>query len=172
MASALQRMWVYVSFYGLSDTRAYATAGMVWVGVALSWFGWTILRGHRARFGVGLLVASFGWIAAVNAVNPEALVVQVNLGRALAGMEFDVPYHTRLSADAVPTLVQAAGRLPEPTCLAILTALHERWAARRKVEPNDWRTWSLPVGRTDDLIADPIDVLHDRYCSPSATSTS
>ena len=85
MVSELQRMWTYMSFFGLSDTRLYATAGMTWLGVAVGWFGWTLLRGRRTRFGFGLLVATAAWVAVLTVINPEAIVVRVNLGRALAG---------------------------------------------------------------------------------------
>ena len=139
MASALQRMLLYVSFYGLSDTRLYATAGMVWVGVALGWFGWTILRGRRARFGVGLLVFSAGWVAALNVINPEAVVVRVNLARALEGRAFDVPYHAFLSADAVPALIVAAERLPAAECGELLRKLGPRWYGRL-MAAHDWRS--------------------------------
>jgi hypothetical protein len=148
MASALHRMWVYVSFFGLSDTRLYATAGMAWVGMALAWFGWTILRGARARFGVGLLVASAGWIATLNLINPERVVVQVNLARALAGKEFDVPYHLSLSPDATLALVEAAGRLSPASCDALLAGLSERLEHPRTALA-DWRNWSLPLSRAD-----------------------
>ncbi|MEP6744635.1 MAG: DUF4173 domain-containing protein, partial [Gemmatimonadota bacterium] len=163
MSSALQRMWVYVSYYGLSDTRLYATAGMVWVGVALGWFGWTILRGRRARFGIGLLVASAGWIAALNVLNPEAVVVRVNLARALAGSEFDIPYHAYLSADAVPALVDAAEQLPAAACGPLVAKLHEVWT-KRSGEGLDWRTWSLPTARARRLLDHSIESLQRDHC--------
>jgi hypothetical protein len=153
MASALHRMWVYVSFFGLSDTRLYATAGMAWVGMALAWFGWTILRGARARFGVGLLVVSAGWIATLNLINPERVVVQVNLARALAGKEFDVGYHLTLSPDATLALVEAAERLPPMSCDALLSGLAERLEAPR-VSLADWRNWSLPASQADRALGE------------------
>ena len=152
MASALQRMWLYVSYYGLSDTRLYATAGIVWLVAAAGWFGWTILRGRRARFGVGLLVLSAGWLAGLNVLDPERVVVRVNLGRALAGAEFDVAYHTSLSADAVPALLEAARRLGPAQCSAILTGLGSRQDLASRPGA-DWRSWSLPRSRASHLLA-------------------
>ena len=127
MASALQRMMLYVSYYGLSDTRLYATAGMAWVGVALGWFGWTILRGRRSRFGIGVLIISAGWIAALNVIDPEVLVVRVNLARALEGRAFDTEYHATLSADAIPALLTAAGQLPAADCADLMHRIGPRW---------------------------------------------
>lgn len=168
MLSALQRMWVYVSYFGFSDTRLYATAGMAWVGMAVAWFGATILRGRRSRFGIGLLVASAGWVAALNVIDPEAVVVRVNLGRALVGAEFDVNYHAHLSADAVPALLTASRQLPAATCTNIIDKVYARWTAR--LEADDWRSWSLPRARVRRVVADrPVESLRQEYCGTSPT---
>jgi hypothetical protein len=171
MLSALQRMWVYVSYFGLSDTRLYATAGMAWVGVALAWFGATILRGRRSRFGVGLLVASVCWVVALNLLDPEAVVVRVNLARALAGAEFDIPYHAGLSADAVPSLVVAAEQLDRSRCETLLEVLRLHWAVAPGSE-RDWRSWSFPRERAHDLMASPLASLQTTHCRPFPLSTS
>jgi hypothetical protein len=170
MASALQRMVLYVSYYGLSDTRLYATAGMAWVGVALGWFGLTILRGRRARFGVGLLVISAGWIATLNVINPEAVVVRVNLARALEGHAFDVPYHAHLSADAVPALIAAAERLPADDCNALMNDLAPPWYEHLMGE-NDWRSWTLPVARAERAVGHPVEVMVRDHCAPASSLT-
>lgn len=170
MLSALQRMWVYVSFFGLSDTRLYATAGMAWVGVALAWFGATILRGRRSRFGVGLLVASAAWVGTLNVLDPEAVVVRVNLARALGGAEFDIPYHATLSADAVPALLGAADRLAPPRCAALLEALRPRWTGGTE-EAVDWRAWNLPRARARALLAPPLEALQAAHCHSSGSPT-
>jgi hypothetical protein len=170
MASALQRMVLYVSFYGLSDTRLYATAGMAWVGVALAWFGWTILRGRRARFGVGLLVLSAGWIAALNVINPEAVVVRINLVRAIEGREFDSQYHASLSADAIPALLKAAEHLPAATCADLMHRLGPRWVSSLRQE-HDWRSWTLPIDRAERLAGHSEEVLLHQHCGSPSNST-
>ena len=43
----------------------------------------------------------------LNLVNPEAIVVRVNVVRATAGQAFDVAYHLKLSADSRPALHDA-----------------------------------------------------------------
>ena len=170
MASALHRMVLYVSYYGLSDTRLYATAGMVWVGVALAWFGWTILRGRRARFGVGLLIISAGWIAALNVLDPEVVVVRVNLARALEGHEFDTEYHGSLSADAVPTLIAAAGELPATACADLMHRLGPRWLYQATQDP-DWRRWTLPASRAVRVAGFPEQDLVRDHCSSTTPVT-
>lgn len=163
MASALQRMWTYVSFFGLSDTRLYATAGMTWLAVVLGWFGWTVLRGRRARFGFGLLVASAAWVAVLNVINPEAMVVRVNIGRVLAGKEFDVIYHGHLTADATAALVEAAPKLGAGDCRGLLMLVYGDHAGAMAAS-GDWSTWQAPVARASTLLAGSQEELLDRYC--------
>jgi len=163
MGSALQRMWVYVSFFGLSDTRLYATAGMTWLAVAIGWFGWTVLRGRPARFGFGLLVASAAWVAALNVMNPEAVVVRLNLARALQGKSFDVIYHGHLSADATTALVAAAPRLGAGDCRGLLMLVHDDHAVDRE-RWKDWRTWSAPVAHADRTLQGSQAEVLDRHC--------
>jgi uncharacterized protein DUF4153 len=173
MLSALQRMWVYVSYYGFSETRLYATAGMTWVGMAMGWFGVTILRGRRSRFGIGLLVASAGWVATLNLIDPGSVVVKVNLERALAGAGFDAEYHRTLSADAIPTLVAGASRLDALSCESLVAGLHERWQYRWDADPGrDWREWTLPRSRARKLLDHPVGILTSRYCTSSSPLTS
>ena len=152
MASALQRMWLYVSYYGLSETRLYATAGMAWLGAALGWFGLTILRGRRARFGVGLLVISAGWVASLNLLDPDRMVVRVDISRAIAGQAFDIPYHSSLSLDALPSLIAEAPLLGVAACERLLDAVLEGEGDRR-VWDGDWRSWTLPRNRASKLLA-------------------
>src|SRR6478736_3578432 len=157
MVSALQRMWTYMTYFGLSDTRLYATAGMTWLGVAVGWFGWTILRGDRARFGFGLLIASAAWVATLNVINPEAIVVRVNLGRALAGAAFDIPYHAALSPDAYPAVIAAAAGLPTAQCRELVGRLHDQWHIRtERAGVRDWRSWSLPRSRMTEVMEVPV----------------
>ena len=57
LASAVKRMMLYQSEYGLTELRVYTTAFMAWLAVVLVWFVATVLRGHRKRFAVGALMA-------------------------------------------------------------------------------------------------------------------
>lgn len=154
LGSAMARMWLYVSTFGLTAERAFAIAQMVWVVVALGAFSATVLRGRRMRFVPSLLVATVAWVALLNAVNLESIVVRVNAARATAGSTsagqgFDVAYHARLSADALPALLAAAPRLPASECETLGRMLAEHWArvaADRQLR-SDWRGLDFPLAR-------------------------
>lgn len=150
LVSAGYRMALYVSFYGLSPIRLYATMAIGWIAVASAWLGATVLRGRRDHFVAGALAAAVIWLAAVDLGNPEALVVRVNVARAVAGAPFDAAYLTGLSADAVPALVAALPTLPAVARCDVLAGLDRtRW---RRPDGGDWRTWNLSERRAGRLV--------------------
>jgi hypothetical protein len=114
MASAIQRMFIYLREYGQTELRIYTTAFTAWLAVLFVWFAATVLRGRRNRFALGAMVSGFAIILMMHLINPDAMMVQVNAHRAAQGRTFDVCYNTSLSADSVPELVRhrlvAAGR--------------------------------------------------------------
>jgi hypothetical protein len=136
MLSALQRMRLYVDEFGLTELRVYTTAFMGWLALLSGWFLVTVLRGRRGRFAFGALVSGFAVIFLLNAINPDALIVQANLDRRQV-RPFDARYATSLSADAVPTLAAALPTLAEADQQAVRTRLITRWPPAATI---DWRT--------------------------------
>ena len=152
LASAVARIWLYVGEFGLSIDRAFACAVMVWVVVALGVFAGTTLRGRAERFAPTALFATVLWVALLNVANLEAIVVRVNVARAQRGELFDVAYHAKLSADALPALRAAATRLSPPDCQALSDALRKSWSDRLAHPPNggkDWRSRDLARARAE-----------------------
>jgi hypothetical protein len=143
IASALQRMRLYMDQYGLTELRLYATGGILWLAVVCLWFGLTVLRGRRHAFAVGALVTGFAATLAVNLVNPDALIAHTNVTRPAV----DVSYLAGLSDDAVPTLVSRIRELPSEQRAILASALLERQAA-----VGDWRSWNLSRARAADAL--------------------
>lgn len=146
LVSAVARMWLYVTNFGLTIDRVLATAIMLWVLAAIVTFAATMLRGRGEHFAPVMLIVTIGWVVSLNAVNPEAIVVRANLARVAAGEAFDAPYHAKLSADALPALLAAAPRLPAKECAALSESLATVWTKRRAAR-SDWRALSLPYAR-------------------------
>lgn len=141
LASALQRMLLYVGVFGLTEQRLYTTAFMIWVAMVCGWLAWTVLRGARARFAFGALVQGLAVLAGLHLVNPDALISRVNVSHAArTAAAFDAAYAAgRLSADAVPALLDALPRLDPPARSAVATRLIARWGAP---STRDWRSWN------------------------------
>jgi len=134
MASALERMRLYLRAYGLTELRLYSTAFMLWLGVICCWFVATVLRGRRSAFAIGVVVSALATVAALSVVNPDGLVARTNVGRA----NLDARYVTSLSADAVPTLVGRLDRIDPSARPVVAQELLRRWG-----HGHGWRTWSL-----------------------------
>ena len=127
LASALWRMRLYTAEYGLTELRLYTTAFMGWLVLVLGWFGATVLRGRRERFGFGSVAAGLFVLGALNLVNPDGLIAATNLARAGTGRAVDTAYLYSLSADALPAVHRALPRLDRGNRCAVLTAVAERW---------------------------------------------
>lgn len=143
IASALERMRLYVQHFGLTELRLYATGVIVWLAVVSAWFGLTVLRGRRHAFAVGALVAGFAATFVLNLVSPDALIARTNVTRPAV----DVSYLANLSDDAVPTLVSRIRSLPSPQRAVLARALLHRADAG-----GDWRSWNVSRSRAADAI--------------------
>lgn len=167
MASALQRMRLYVQAYGLTSDRLYATAIMILLIGVFAWFAWTVLRGVRHRFAFGALMQGFAVLAGLHVLNPDAFIVNMNLNRPVAERPFDASYAASLGADAVPSLIEALPRLTEADRCTVVGKVLDRWSTLQSVEwlsvagPNktDWRTWNWSRARARKLVADRMEQL-------------
>ncbi len=160
MASALQRLRLYQSEYGLTEQRVYPTAFMGWLAVVFVWFALTVLRGRRERFAFGAMVAGYLLLAMLHFLSPEALVVRVNAARAAAGRSFDARYALSLSADAVPELISALPSLnPQDRC-TVADHLLRRWSS----PDGSWRTWSLARARAQQAVEENAATLRAATC--------
>jgi len=121
-ASALRRMSIYIDAYGLTELRIYVTGVIVWIGLVLAWAVPTALFGNARRFAVGAVVAGFAATAALNVVNPDALIVRTNVARG----HVDPAYLSSLSDDAVPALVDRLPKLEPRARAVVVQALRAR----------------------------------------------
>jgi hypothetical protein len=140
MTSAIGRMRLYQREYGLTELRLYTTAFMGWLALVFVWFAATVLRGRRERFACGALVTAFLMIAALHVMNPDAVIVRVNVAHARsASRVFDTSYVTSLSADAVPALIESMPVIRADERCSVDNKLFQRIPV---LQSGDWRTWN------------------------------
>ncbi|HUR95380.1 MAG TPA: DUF4173 domain-containing protein [Gemmatimonadales bacterium] len=144
LASALIRMRLYTVEYGLTELRLYTTAFMGWLVIVFGWFGATVLRGKRERFGTGALLAGWLVLGALNLINPDGVIAGVNLARAASGRPFDTVYAAELSADALPTFRRGLPALATNEACAAAAGLEERWHAELATRTR----WTIALART------------------------
>src|SRR5213078_4486353 len=157
----LERMRLYVGAYGLSETRVYSTAFMLYLAGVFAWFAWTTLRGQRRRFAFGALVQGFAVLGGLHLANPDALIVRTNLARPPAERPFDGWYAASLSADAVPLLLEALPRVDRSAQCAVAAGLLKQ---RARLERDDWRSWNFARERARELLRDQSPRLRATLC--------
>jgi hypothetical protein len=143
-ASALQRLRLYYTSYGLTEARLYAMVLLVWIGAMLIWFAATVLRARRDSFAFGALTTGLATVALLFAINPDAIIARTNVTRmasADAPVRFDVAYATSLSADAVPVLIDALAALPPDVQCPLARRMLRRWPPDREQSIRNWN-WS------------------------------
>ncbi|MDO8666129.1 MAG: DUF4173 domain-containing protein, partial [Gemmatimonadales bacterium] len=163
--SALQRMRLYTAAYGLTEDRLFGAVFMLWIAFVLVWFGLTVLRGRRERFAFGAVVTGFATLGALNLMNPDGVVVRVNVGRASAAGRLDGAYLASLSADAVPALVERLASLPVEQRCDVARRLAQRGD---RDAAQDWRSWSVTRHRAQRALRR-LDLVRLR-CSGSASA--
>jgi hypothetical protein len=194
MYSAIARMRLYQSVYGMSVDRLFATVFMGWLAVVFIWFAATVLRGRGERFVAGVLISGWSTLIALNVVNPVGWVASANVARAGRGLELDVAYMQSLGADAAPSLsAYLVGQpLTAPADWTVPVAdsssrssyrprPHEGYTARcyaaRRLLDNygstserDWRGWTLGKARARRAVTANEPALRTLANRPSAAS--
>jgi hypothetical protein len=108
LTSAATRMLLYVHTFGMTIDRIVALAIMAWLAMTGLWFTLTVLRERTTRFVIGAVVSGCVTLAALNVINPEAIVVRSAVARAATRGPFESAYVLReTGSDAVPALVAA-----------------------------------------------------------------
>ena len=119
---AVHRLAVYRSAYGLTELRLGTTwfswwLGLLFVLVAAS----TIVHLGRRRWATAVLVSALGWLVGWNALSSDAVIARANIRRVPAASVaepsrrdiYDDELTVRLSADAVPTIVDHFDEIPD-----------------------------------------------------------
>jgi hypothetical protein len=176
MVSAFYRMQMYVSYFGLTTDRLFATVFMLWLGAVLAWLAWTVLRERGTPFLGGAVVAGLFGLAVLNVIDPNAIVARTNLSREPIAVSTPVPvegqtgtdtvryrgvdlaYLSRLTDGAVPLVIAAVERAP--AMAGDTSRLESRCAAARQIafpqrhvtadqltREAHWRTWNVGGSR-------------------------
>ena len=109
---ALRRLGLYQDAFGLTMLRLYSQVFAAWLGVVFVLLAASLALG-KGRSWLPATAAATGLMAllALNAANPEAMVVRHNVDFAASSGRFDPAYLAQLSDDAVPALVDSLPRL-------------------------------------------------------------
>lgn len=146
MASAFRRLMLYEEAYGFTTLRFYSHAFIVFLAVGFCLLLHKICRDKKdsaLAFGIGISMALF--LAAMNGINPDALIARRNIARYEATGKVDAHYLSRLSEDAVPVTMRLLDVADENLRRSLGSELY--WLAMRADEPLYSRWQSLNLSR-------------------------
>jgi hypothetical protein len=117
LVAAFQRLGLYEMAYGFSRLRTYTHVFMIWLGLLLvAVVILEVLRRERV-IGLGMVLASLGFVISLSLLNVDAFIVKQNIQRevrsttdktfAQGRADLDAQYFVDLSDDAIPSLVNA-----------------------------------------------------------------
>lgn len=140
LGSAWNRMTAYEAAYGATQTRLHVDVFIVWLGIALLWLFFTLWsRTLSARFAVGGVVCILGFVASLNVINLDALMVCRNSFHWSATGNLDYKALMLLSDDANPEIALLCRKLPDGEARRAL----EKELLQRKTAPKDWQSWHV-----------------------------
>jgi hypothetical protein len=165
MASAAQRLLLLTGpvGYGLTTTRFYPMAFMIWLAVVFCWFAVTVLRGARQHFAWGMIWSALFILGALHFVNPDAFIVRTNLRLMQQGREFDARYNAHLSADSVPVLMEGLPAMNPEQQVEVRSILSTKMSIVCTGE--DFRSWNWSRSVARSLIHEQIGPTQNGTCS-------
>jgi hypothetical protein len=138
VASAIERMQLYSSEYGMSELRFFTTAFMFYLVTIFIAYLTSVIKAQRRIFVPATYALGLISIATLHVVNPEYQISQSNMSRPAD--KIDTQYLLSLSCDALPPIVEQLPRLPEAarkeTASQLLARLKGAWKT-------DWRAFNL-----------------------------
>jgi hypothetical protein len=164
LVSAFQRLNLYESVYGFTRLRLYTHTFMIWLGLLLATTVGLEISGRLRHFAFACALIWLGFVASLNALNVDALIVARNVKRAQMGFELDVAYLTSLSPDSIPLLVNGFNDTDLPN--DVREDIGAVFACRSALDPKredplPWQSYHLSRARAQTLLAEQALILED-----------
>lgn len=147
LASAALRMWLYEQAYGFTILRLLTHSFMAWLAVVLLLFLVALLLNRPRLFSLGVPVAAAIYLATLNVINPDAMIVRENVARYQATGDLDTYYLSTLSPDAAPALAAALPLVgPYRSEIEDMLTVQAEILTRHAAE-DGWPAWNLGRAR-------------------------
>jgi hypothetical protein len=146
LVSAFRRVILYENAYGFTVARVYSQAYILALALALVALWLEIRRGGiTIDLGRRISVIALGIFTVLAFWNHEAWIANRNIDRAVQSGKFDGAYATRLSRDAVPTLLARRAEIP----VVERTLLEGRLGCVRPSGQRRWFEFNLRAREAD-----------------------
>jgi hypothetical protein len=105
LVSSFRRLLLYEEVYGFTRLRTYTHVFIIWLGILLVAVILLEVFQRQRHFALAATLAALGFVATLDVINVDGLIVRQNLNRALRGEELDIGHLASLSEDALPVLI-------------------------------------------------------------------
>jgi hypothetical protein len=104
LVSSFKRLLLYEEVYGFTRLRTYTHVFIIWLGVLLVAVILLEVFQRQRHFALAAIIAALGFVATLDVINVDGMIVRQNLNRALSGENLDIAHLASLSEDALPVL--------------------------------------------------------------------
>lgn len=149
MASAGQRLILYLDSFGLTLARLSAGVFMIWLATCLAFYTACLLRQNERSLVPGAVYSAIVFAFALSLSSPPMIVTRYNIDHANEnGTVLDVIYLNSLGSEVIPRLLQEYEQLN----FAQQCQLAWQWASEfnlnraegaAREENRDWRNWNF-----------------------------
>jgi hypothetical protein len=133
---------------------------MIWLALVFAWFAMTVLRGVRSQFAWGAFWTGLFILGGLHFMNPDDFIARTNIRLMQEGRQFDAYYHTTLSNDAVPALIEAIPLMNETgKCemqRLVIKGLHNG--------SSDFRNWNYSRDTAHEKMNEAGAILNNSFC--------
>jgi hypothetical protein len=165
LISAFRRVVLYEQAYGYTEARVFAQAYMVGMALSLAALGWEISRGAiSVSFGRRVAEIALAAFTVLVFWNFQAWIVNRNVDRIAGGSRFDALYLSRMSPNAIPTLIKRLPEIPQPQ----RDTVERRLACRRIPPRGHWYEWNRSVAAARSAMS----TWNGQQCPPRVQSAS
>lgn len=148
LVSAAHRMYLYVTIYGLSHEKFFASYAVVYCAFLFGLFLWSFVRGKDPDL-IRIAAVAGLWVFALTTILPiESVMVRVNLRLArLEGSRINVDQMELFGADAYPLVVERGREISARDYYALdeRTRRANIWIVRDADEATPWNRWCAGI---------------------------
>ena len=106
LVSSFRRLLLYEEVYGFTRLRTYTHVFIIWLGILLVAVILLEVFQRQRHFALAATLAALGFVATLDVINVDGMIVRQNINRALRGEELDIGHLASLSEDALPVLTE------------------------------------------------------------------
>jgi hypothetical protein len=157
LTSAYQRLTLAIDWHGFSRLRLYPRVFLIWVGILFVVVVLLEIFRQEKYFAFAFVMASLGFAVSLTLVNVDEAIVKRNIFRVSQGKNLNVGHLASLSADAVPSLVDAYRSANSDSTREGVGAVLLCYVYSEKVQPGkivDWRSFNYSYWQASQQLAE------------------